>query len=1060
MKSDKVSVLIIDDDPNKITLIERILHTEDVSITKALGGEEGYEKLRHLLPDLVLLDVMMPGISGIDICQKIKSDPLTEKTVVLLLSAVRKDHAEQLDGFSAGADGYILLPASNKELFSRIYPFIRIIKSEKQLRLNQDLFVEIFNSVNEGIIMTSLSGTIIEFNETLLELTDLNREELIGKNAIKVARKLLPPKEIPHIIPIIAEVLTGKKIAPFLIEYNDKFIEVSTQYNRSTQRITGVMRDVTQQKRTEQALRERQRENLSMINNLPGFIYRCANDPDWTMQYISEGCFEITGYKPKHLINNKKLSFNDVIHPDHQERLWDKWQKLLKTKTVFEDEYTINHADGSIRWVWERGRGVYSDKGELLFLEGFITDITPRKQLEFAWKESEGKFRTMFESSPIGIELYDKNGIQVMANQASFDLFGITDDSSAGFNLFDGTSLSKSLKEKLKKGKPVFYEASFDFDKVKELGQYHTMRKGYAEMSYIITPIFESPDEPLKGYLLQVQDITKRKRAEKIQKVLFNISNAVITTKNVADLVKTIRIELGNLLDTENFYLAFYDPKTDTLTAPYWDDPYDEIKSWKASKSVTGRIIEANQSMILKHSDIQQLLDDGVIENVGTMAECWLGVPLHDGKNIIGAFVVQSYLNQDAYTQEDMEMLEFVSDQISLSLQRKQTEQELQNALDKAQESDQLKSAFLANMSHEIRTPMNAILGFSGLLGQSDATREEQNGYIDIIQNSGKKLMRLIDDIVDISKLEANQIKIEQMECDIFSLVETTMDSFLSQKELIEKPAIDLSWNIDSEDIPRFIQTDPIRLQQILDNLITNAIKFTSEGSITLNLKAIQKNNIPYLEFAIKDTGKGIDQQKQDIIFERFRQVEEKGYRQGAGLGLSISKALIELLGGNISVTSEPGEGTTFTFIIPLKATGSYLDTSKTPSSPQKLSLADKTIWIAEDDDNSYNYIEMSLRATRATIKRAEDGRKLMQMFAESSPDILLLDINMPEKTGFECLREIRKNNHPAKVIVQTAYAMEDERKRCYEAGCDAYLAKPFSKKMLLQKIADLIHTS
>ena len=459
MKSEKVSVLIIDDDPNKITLIEHILSKEDVVINKAFNGEEGYRKLKHLLPDLVLLDVMMPGISGIEICRRIKSDPLTEKMVVLLLSAVKKEHVEQLDGFSAGADGYILLPATNKELFSRIYPFLRIIKSEKQLRFNQELCVEIFNSVNEGIIMTTLSGTILEVNDTLIDLTGLDREMLIGKNAIKLAREFLSPKELPQVIPLIAEVLTGKKISPFHITFQNKVLEITTRYNRSTQRITGSLRDITNQKRTEKELQERQREHLSMINNLPGFIYRCANDTHWTMQYVSEGCYQVTGYKPSHLIHNKRISFNEVIHPDHRKRLWTKWQKLLDTKTVFEDEYTITHADGTIRWVWERGRGVYSDTGELLFLEGFITDITPRKNLEFAWKESEGKFRTMFESSPIGIELYDKNGIQVMANQASFDLFGITDDSSKGFNLFEGTSLSEKLKLKLRKGNPVSYEA-------------------------------------------------------------------------------------------------------------------------------------------------------------------------------------------------------------------------------------------------------------------------------------------------------------------------------------------------------------------------------------------------------------------------------------------------------------------------------------------------------------------------------------------------------------------------------------------------------------------------
>jgi len=919
----------------------------------------------------------------------------------------------------------------------------------------------------------------------------------------------------------------------------------------------------------------------TMINNLPGFIYRCANDPNWTMIYISEGCQQITGYTPDDLIDNKTLAFNDIIHPDYQQHLWETWQILLEKRGVFEEEYSIINASGEIRWVWERGRGVFSSIGELLFLEGFITDITERRKAQENLKESEARYRkifeniqdvfyqvdsrglisdispsifkysgytreeligkpveevyyapkdrqklleelqrngevadydvrlktkegqkkwaslnvhlvfnatgspagmegslrdvsqrklaeedlkrseeklrTFFEESPIGIEIYDANGIQVAANKSSYYMFGIQNNSSSGFNLFEGTSLNEELKSKLLKGDPVHYEHSFDFDRVRELNQYQTSRIGKAEMAYLITPFKSDGSSTIQGYILQVQDITERKHSEQLHKVLYNISNAVAITTDLEELVGKIQVELGTLVDTANFYVALYDEHTELLSTPFYKDEVDEMASWPAEKSITGYVIKTGKSLLGTTEKIQQLCDEGEIKIVGIPAVIWLGVPLFMEGKAAGALAVQSYTDPNAYSQKDAEILEFVSHQISLSIQRKKAEQDLVEALEKAQESDLLKSAFLANMSHEIRTPMNAILGFTELLGQNEHSVEEQEHFTGIIRNAGKKLMRLIDDIIDISKLEARQITISPSSCDVVKLLITTVESYHAMDLLKKKPGVHLQLVIPPATSIPGIETDPYRLQQILDNLVTNAIKFTDQGSIEIGITPMASENIKFLEFYVKDTGKGIPAEKLNIIFERFRQVEGDSYRQGAGLGLSISKALIELLGGELWVVSEFGKGTTFYFTIPFRPVlpGEQTTTQLPPE--KSLDLSGKLIYIAEDEDDGFDYIALLLKDTHAIIRRANNGDLLLNMIREKVPDLLLLDINMPGKTGYECLSEIQDAGFKIRIIAQTAYAMADEKRRCIEAGCHGYLAKPYTKKGLIESIGNVL---
>ena len=374
------------------------------------------------------------------------------------------------------------------------------------------------------------------------------------------------------------------------------------------------------------------------------------------------------------------------------------------------------------------------------------------------------------------------------------------------------------------------------------------------------------------------------------------------------------------------------------------------------------------------------------------------------------------------------------------------------NAKIKAEESDQLKSIFLANMSHEIRTPMNAIMGFSGLLGESGVNEADRKQYIEIIRSSGNRLIQLINDIVDLSKLETHQLAIKKTVCNIPEVFRNSFEAF-SQSELLEKkPDVKLLLSLPAFKSDILLSSDCNRLQQVLDNLISNAIKYTHRGTVEIGYSLSQQEDEQVLEVFVRDTGIGIPKEMREIIFDRFRQVEEGRFHEGAGLGLSISKGIIELLGGKIWLDSEVDEGTTFYFSIP------YVLPDTTIARIEKTiadipDLSGKNIIIAEDDQNSYIYLKIILENLNANIFHAENGLVLLKMVRKNVPDLILLDISMPEMSGFEFLEKINPKGIETKIIAQTAYAMPSEREKCLSLGCHGYISKPIYKKTLLDEI-------
>lgn len=385
-------------------------------------------------------------------------------------------------------------------------------------------------------------------------------------------------------------------------------------------------------------------------------------------------------------------------------------------------------------------------------------------------------------------------------------------------------------------------------------------------------------------------------------------------------------------------------------------------------------------------------------------------------------------------------------------------ENELLTAKEVAENSVKVKEQFLANMSHEIRTPMNGIIGLSNVLAKM-LTDPEKISYLQAIQSSADKLLVIINDILDFSKIQSGKVEIEEIDFNLKILLRETIDLFeLKASERNNK----LKFILDG-DIPESVNGDPGKLSQVLNNLISNAIKFTSNGQIKVVIENISEQDSDLiLEFAVQDTGIGIPETKLSTIFESFTQASSDTTRKygGTGLGLTICKQLIELQGGTISVTSTENKGSTFRFTLPFKKASSTILTKTEAPEINPSELGNLRILVAEDNEVNQMLMRKLMQNWGFHLDIAENGLIAIQKYSQQPFDLILMDMQMPEMDGYNATSYIRKLSSPKNqvpIIALTAHASKADADKCLEAGADAYISKPFKNKELLEKISELI---
>ncbi|MDB4582189.1 PAS domain S-box protein [Draconibacterium sp.] len=776
-----------------------------------------------------------------------------------------------------------------------------------------------------------------------------------------------------------------------------------------------------------------------IFESAPDAIYLMNTDAVFLQ--INAVVERIFGYSESEIVGKSLIELN-LISDEEFKKINRSFKENLRGN---------NYGPELITWKNRKGETVYSELtsypvkiNDRTMILGVSRDITEKIKTEDTLRENEQLLSLHFNQTPLGVIEWDLDFKVKKWNVAASRIFGFDENEAIGKRanfIVHETALSHTEE--------IWNDLLLFKGGKKSTNQNITKTGKIILCEWYNTPLVNEEGEIIAVASL-VQDISERIRTENMQKVLYNISNAVNTTDNLHKLIGLIKDELGVIIDTTNFYIALYNKEDDTLSLPFFIDEIDEFTAIPAGKTLTKYVIKTRKALLANSQVMNEMEQKGEIEAVGADSKIWLGVPLKLEGAIIGVLAVQSYTNEKAYNLADVKMLEFVSEQIGLSIHRKKTEEELVEALKRAEDSDRLKNSFLQNMSHEIRTPMNGILGFISLLKEPGLNSKKQNKYIGIIEKSGVRMLNTINDLMDISKIESGQMDVKIEETHINNQIKELYTFF---KPEAEAKGLKLVANKPLSGSEAIIATDREKLFAILTNLVKNAIKYSGEGVVEFGYG--KRENI--FEFFVKDTGIGIPDEMLESVFDRFVQVDQRLARtfEGTGLGLAITKAYVEMLGGKIWLESAIGIGTKFSFTLPDKSQNRKAVIVKNEKKePAKIECKNLKILVAEDDETIRTYLKIVIRKICKDVLFTGNGIETVETIRDNSDiDLVLMDIKMPEMDGYEATGKIRTFNKDVIIIAQTAFTLETEQEKIFSAGFNDYIAKPIKRDDLIEKI-------
>lgn len=654
----------------------------------------------------------------------------------------------------------------------------------------------------------------------------------------------------------------------------------------------------------------------------------------------------------------------------------------------------------------------------------------------------------LIDSIPEAIAIIDLQGKISRINKEFTNLFGYTVEEASGQQLED-----LIVPDELKNEAPGIDALTAENNKIeKKLVRRHKNGR-YINISLIATSIVINGE--IAAYIGIYRDISLDIKNQIIQDILYNISTAALNQIDIKDIYPTIVHELSKIWDTTNFFIALYDKKTETLSMPFFADERDRFELVPARKTITRWVIGLKRSVLLKEKELKSLENSGDIDLVGAPCKIWMGVPLKAENEIIGIMALQDYHDENKFSQDDVNVLEFIANQIAIAIQRRTMLDNLIHASHKAEEAAKSKQQFMSTMSHEIRTPLNEVIGITNLLLQGNP-REDQMDYIRTLRFSGNHLLTLVNDVLDFNKMESGKIVFEQVQFNLGDFLKDIMRTYSFRSK-----AKNLEFDIVSRDnLPSEVVGDPIRLNQILSNLLSNALKFTQAGSIHVLLRELERGDGSIkIEFRVQDTGLGIPKDKQKIIFDSYTQASADTTRHygGTGLGLAICKKLVELQGGKIDVESEPGAGSTFSFSLNFGIPEKTEVIQKTEKLESYTGLEGKKVLMAEDNKINFFVANKFLVSWGVQVTHAENGRIALDLLAKEDFDLVIMDLHMPVMDGIEATRIIRESPEARirsiPVIALTAAIMSENHDKIEGLAINDYVLKPFKPRDLFDKI-------
>ncbi|MFN6525894.1 ATP-binding protein [Nostoc sp. ChiSLP03a] len=1063
-------ILLADDNADMRDYVRRLL-SQRYEVETVADGMAALAAIQAQQPDLILSDVMMPGLDGYELLHQLRANPQTRELPVILLSA-RAGEEARVEGLAAGADDYLIKPFSARELLARVESTLKLIDIRKQAAQTLQASEQ---QLKLALETSKLGSWQLDIKTNVLSTSDqckVNYGLPINADfSHKVLMERIHPEDRTWVQAAILDSITNS--SNYEVEYRTVWDDGSTHWALvrghiiddeagNPERMIGISIDISDRKQAEADLRETHVQLESAL--AAGAIYTWRWQIPENLVIVNAAFARLFGVDPVEATTGLPIElFVQAMHEEDRPQTVTAINQAIATGEEYVSEYRVYTARGEERWLAARGRVEYAADGRPIAFPGALADITERKQAEDAWRQISAelerqlrKFDAIASSVTDFIYTFDLSGRFTYVNQPLLDLLQKTSAQALGKNFFDldyptdlATRLQRQIQQVIETRQPLKDETPY------------TSAFGTRAYEYIFVPLLDVNGmvEAVAGV---TRDITDRKQIEATVKasnerlkLLSEVANDLLLNEDPKVFLASLFEKVSTYLGLEVYFNYLFQEDQQRLELNTYGGISEDIalsaKFLELGQGVCGYAVQHRQPAIVENA--LSTTDRLPIPVKSNGIRAYASHPLIVGERVLGTLGLGTR-QRDRFTPDELDLMQTVANQLAVALERSRLITELQARAEALDRSNRIKDEFLAVLSHELRTPMNPILGWSKLLQQGKLDAQKTNAAIATIERNAQLQVQLIDDLLDISRILRGKMSLSTSPIDLNAVIWAALETV---RLAAEAKSIQIQTIVSP--VLGVVVGDAGRLQQVVWNLLSNAVKFTHNGGrVTIALSQAEDR----AQIQITDAGKGISDDFLPYVFEHFRQEDSATTRKfgGLGLGLAIVRQIVEMHGGTVTADSlGVGLGATFTVKIPLAPQLTQAPTLER-SPVQEGDLNGIQILVVDDETDSRDFIAFVLEQDGAIVTAVGSGTEALQAIAQSIPNIIISDIGMPEMDGYMLMRQIRtlglEQGKQIPAIALTAYVGELDRQQAIAAGFQRHIAKPIDPETLVAIVVEM----